>query len=88
MSEQQSPSALRGAKRKGYYKSQFSRTDANKKRRVARHLKAHPMDVRSADYYERKRGFGPVSALRWTAKGFKRHARAMAAIGERRASTA
>jgi hypothetical protein len=85
---EQSPAALRSARQKGYYKVQFSRTETNKKRRVARHLKAHPMDTRAADYYERKRSFGPVSALRWTAKGFKRHARATAAIGERRASTA
>lgn len=87
MSEQ-STASLRSAKRKAYYKAQFGRTDANKKRRVARHLKAHPMDVRAADYYERKRGFGPASALRWSSIGFKRHARASAATNEGGPATA
>lgn len=64
--------ALRNARRKSYYQAQFMRTSTNKKRRLRRHLRAHPGDQRAIKAYEEELCFGSAAALGLSCKGKKR----------------
>ncbi len=64
--------AQRTARRRSYYQAQFMRTSANKKRRLRRHLRAHPKDQRAIRSYEDELCFGSAAALGLSCKGKKR----------------
>lgn len=71
MSEKPSTASLRSARRKAYYAAQFARTEANARRRLARHLRSHPRDRQAVRQYEDARGKGAASALKLTRKGWR-----------------
>jgi len=50
------------ASKSAYYKLQFGRTEANKKRKRAKHLRNNPRDVYNAENYEAAYG---RSAFLW-----------------------
>jgi hypothetical protein len=64
--------AQRAARRRSYYQAQFMRTSANKRRRLRRHLRAHPKDQRAIKAYEEELCFGSVAALGLSGRGRKR----------------
>lgn len=66
MAEKKGKKLRRCAKQSGYYKVQFNRTYANKKRRMARHIANHPLDTQAIDQFKNI-GFG--SALEFLCKG-------------------
>lgn len=73
MSEQQTKGTLRAAKRKAHYKAQFARTDANAKRRLRHHLRAHPADTTAIQCYAQR--YGAPESVGLSSKGMKRGAR-------------
>jgi hypothetical protein len=64
--------AVQSGRRKAYYKMQFMRTDANRKRRMRRHLRAHPADSKSLLVYEFVKNFGACAGFGLSSKGRKR----------------
>lgn len=64
--------AHRAARRRSYYQAQFMRTSANKRRRLRRHLRAHPSDQRAIKAYEEELHFGSAADLGLSGKGKKR----------------
>jgi hypothetical protein len=64
--------ANRVAKRKAHYAAQFGITDRNRKRKMRRHVRAHPLDLQAVAEYEKT--YGPVAPLGMTSKGHKRAA--------------
>lgn len=65
----------RQRKMKGYYEAQRTRTVANKKRKMRRHIRNHPNDAPVREQYERN-NFGRADTFGMTAKGKKRVKRA------------
>lgn len=73
MSEKKKTVKIRDpAGRKNYYAAQFSRTVANKKRNLRRHLRAHPDDRQSRHYYEDVANFGSTDGFGVVARAARR----------------
>lgn len=68
--------ALRGAHRKARYKLHFETAKVNQRRRMRRHLRAHPADAKTRKMYEFVKHFGHPDDLGLCARGRKRLARA------------
>lgn len=74
---EQTRGALRSARRKGYYMAQFARTDANRKRRQRKHVRAHPHDAKGVKRFIEKFG-GDAKSIGLSCAGRRRQHRAMA----------
>jgi hypothetical protein len=62
---------------KNYYKLQFGKTDDNRKKRMQRHLRSHPMDAKAVQSYEgAPHNYGRADTIGLTGRGKKRKRRA------------
>jgi hypothetical protein len=61
----------RQSKGKVYYATQFQRTEANRRKRMRAHLRAHPMDLKCEQLYVKKYG-GRVVDFGMKARGLRR----------------
>ena len=57
-----------------YYKLQFGKTDSNKKRKLRRHIRNHPLDVQAKQRFEKDMGRADTHGM--SPRGAKRFARA------------
>jgi hypothetical protein len=75
MAERKGKKLRRVAKLKTYYATGPMRIATNKKRRMRKHIRSHPMDRQAVKTYEFVKNFGHADGFGLTSKGKKRRLR-------------